>query len=45
MSWDERKSEFAQAKERGHNVMALIRGKHRFLFLKEQGLRNNICKR
>lgn len=37
---DERKVEFQKAKDDGHDVMALIRGKFRFLFLKQHRERN-----
>jgi transposase len=37
---EERKIEFFKAKERGHDIMKLIRGKYRFLFLKQQSQRS-----
>jgi len=36
---DERKNEFETAKEKRHDIMKLIRGKHRFLFLKQNSER------
>lgn len=39
---DERKIEFQKAKDSRHDVMKLIRGKYRFLFLKQHSQRNKV---